>query len=101
MNKNGFIKAFSDNPIALTSEFGKTERMMKWLYLSKLKLCPRFHSLVVTDLDKNTPQIIEVGCELTPKMETIQNCIKKIIVMCIKEITSSNSVKKKKKISNL
>jgi DNA excision repair protein ERCC-4 len=40
--QNGFIKAFSDNPIAFTTGFHKVEKVMKSLYLTKLFLWPRY-----------------------------------------------------------
>ncbi|XP_020615692.1 DNA repair endonuclease XPF-like [Orbicella faveolata] len=41
-NKNGFIKAFSDNPQAFTTGFFQVEKVMKNLFVRKLYLWPRY-----------------------------------------------------------
>lgn len=41
-NKTGFVKAFSSNPEAFSRGFRKIEKVMKYLYVKKLYLWPRF-----------------------------------------------------------
>lgn len=52
-NKDGFIKAFSDNPVALVGGFSKLEKVMKCLFVAKVFLWPRFQSNVIDTLSKH------------------------------------------------
>ena len=52
-NRDGFIKAFTDNPVALVGGYGKLPRVMKALYVGKVFLWPRFHSSVAACLEKH------------------------------------------------
>ena len=49
--QTGFVKAFSDNPVAFTAGFCQVERIMKSLFVRKLYLWPRFQASVVALLD--------------------------------------------------
>ena len=52
-NKEGFIKAFTDNPVALVGGFGKLEKVMKCLFVAKVFLWPRFQTNVIETLNKH------------------------------------------------
>ena len=51
-SSEGFIKAFSDDPETLTNAFGKVERVLKLLYVTRLYLWPRFQIQVASILDR-------------------------------------------------
>jgi len=52
-NKDGFIKAFTDNPVSLVGGYSKMEKVMKNLFVGKIFLWPRFHTDVIACLDKH------------------------------------------------
>lgn len=53
-NRQGFIKAFSDQPEMLVNEYGKLERVLKTLFVKNLHLYPRFHVTIVHSLEGRT-----------------------------------------------
>ncbi|XP_074597601.1 DNA repair endonuclease XPF mei-9 [Brevipalpus obovatus] len=90
-NKIGFIKAFSKMPAALTHGFGKIDRIMRWLFLKKLDLWPRFHITVNTSLDMRAkPEVIEIRLSLSEYMKNIQFALMELISMGLKEIGRAN-----------
>jgi len=54
---SGFVRGFSDFPSSFTSEFGKTEKVMKALYAKRLHLWPRFQVAVQEDLEARPPEV--------------------------------------------
>jgi DNA excision repair protein ERCC-4 len=94
VNKNGFIKAFSDNPIAFTNGFHKVEKVMKCLYLTKLFLWPRFHQIVKESLEdpNHLPEVLEFKSDMTPNMDEIHKSIIAVMNACIKELQRISSV---------
>ena len=89
-NKDGFIKAFTDNPIALAGGFSNLEKAMKHLFCKKVFLWPRFHSNILTTLEKHAPEVLEVGVEMTETMKTIQSSLLEIVSACLRELKSDN-----------
>ena len=90
-NKNGFIKAFTDNPVALSSGFASLEKAMKHLFCKKVFLWPRFHSNILASLEKHSPEVLEIGVELTESMRKIQSSLLEIVAACLRELKSDNS----------
>ncbi|XP_067940191.1 DNA repair endonuclease XPF-like [Watersipora subatra] len=90
-NKEGFIKAFSDNPVAFTDGFCKIETIMRNLYLRKLFLYPRFHVSVKDSLEKSEPEVIELGVPTSAAMKGCQMALLELINLCIKELRMCNS----------
>ena len=89
-NKDGFIKAFTDNPVALAGGFANLEKAMKHLFCKKVFLWPRFHSSILATLEKHSPEVIEVGVELTESMRKIQSSLLEIVSACLRELKSDN-----------
>ena len=54
----GFVKAFTDDPGALSASFGKLERTLRTLTVRKLFLWPRFHMAVRQQLKKTEPEVL-------------------------------------------
>lgn len=52
-NKQGFIKAFSDNPTAFSSGYARLEKAMKHLFVGKVFLWPRFHADILSCLNNH------------------------------------------------
>ncbi|XP_050576570.1 DNA repair endonuclease XPF isoform X1 [Bombus affinis] len=89
-NKTGFIKAFTNSALAFTVGFMQVERVMKALFVKKLFLWPRFHTLVNNSLEKNKPDVIELHIKITPKMLNIQTSLLDIMNYIIKELKRLN-----------
>ncbi|PRP82001.1 excision repair cross-complementing rodent repair deficiency, complementation group 4 [Planoprotostelium fungivorum] len=88
-NKRGFIKGFSENPEGFTSTFNHVQKVMKYLFVRKLWLWPRFRDRVDENLKSHTPDVIELHQPLTPTMVKIQDAILEIIDACLKQLKLS------------
>jgi hypothetical protein len=86
-NRAGFIKAFSDNPEALSHGFNGVERVMKALWVRKLYLWPRFHKVLQDALEsKKQPVVKEVQVNQTKRMARIQAAIRELLMSCLREL---------------
>ncbi|KAF8247417.1 DNA repair protein [Wilcoxina mikolae CBS 423.85] len=90
-NKDGFIKAFSDNPEPFTSGFAPLATMMRNLHLSMPTLWPRFHLSVAESLEIKKPEVIELNVTMTEAMQQIQTSILQCIETSLSEIKKGNS----------
>ncbi|XP_050569688.1 DNA repair endonuclease XPF isoform X2 [Cygnus atratus] len=89
-NKQGFIKAFTDNAIAFNTGFCHVERVMRNLFVRKLYLWPRFHIAVNSFLEKHKPEVVEIHVSMTPAMLAIQTSILDILNACLRELKRYN-----------
>ncbi|XP_076231477.1 DNA repair endonuclease XPF mei-9 isoform X1 [Calliopsis andreniformis] len=89
-NKTGFIKAFTSSALAFTVGYMQVERVMKALFVKKLYLWPRFHTLVNNSLSQHKPEVIELHVKITPKMVNIQTALLDIMNYVIKELKRLN-----------
>lgn len=89
-NKTGFIKAFTNSSLAFTVGFSRVERVMKALFVKKLHLWPRFHSVVNNCLSKHMPDVIELHVKITPKMENIQTALLDVMNYIVRELKRLN-----------
>ena len=88
-NRDGFIKAFSEDPEQLQNRLGKVERLLRLLYVKKLYLWPRFRLEIVNILDKVQPEVIELSLPLTPHTKLIQSALLVAMKSCISELKKS------------
>ncbi|KAM4024933.1 DNA repair endonuclease XPF-like isoform 2-T2 [Anomaloglossus baeobatrachus] len=89
-NKQGFIKAFTDNPLAFHTGFCQVERVMRNLFVRKLYLWPRFHVSVNSFLENQKPEVVELHITMTPAMLAIQASVLDIMNACLKELKRCN-----------
>ncbi|NP_001305340.2 DNA repair endonuclease XPF [Gallus gallus] len=89
-NKEGFIKAFTDNAVAFNTGFCQVERVMRNLFVRKLYLWPRFHIAVNSFLEKHKPEVVEIHVSMTPSMLAIQTSILDILNACLRELKCYN-----------
>ncbi|XP_020281902.1 DNA repair endonuclease XPF [Pseudomyrmex gracilis] len=89
-NKTGFIKAFTNSSLAFTVGYSQVERVMKALFVKKLYLWPRFHTIINNCLSKHKPDVIELHVKITPKMENIQTALLDIMNYVVKELKRIN-----------
>ncbi|NXN98009.1 XPF endonuclease, partial [Rhinopomastus cyanomelas] len=89
-NKEGFVKAFTDNAVAFNTGFCHVERVMRNLFVKKLYLWPRFHIAVNSFLENHKPEVVEIHVSMTPAMLAIQTSILDILNACLKELKRYN-----------
>uniref|UniRef100_A0A8C6XRB8 DNA repair endonuclease XPF n=1 Tax=Naja naja TaxID=35670 RepID=A0A8C6XRB8_NAJNA len=89
-NKQGFVKAFTDNALAFNTGFCHVERVMRNLFVRKLYLWPRFHAVVHSFLEQHKPEVVEIHITMTPAMRAIQSSILDILNACLKELKQCN-----------
>jgi DNA excision repair protein ERCC-4 len=90
-NEKIFIKALSENEFKFVSEFSILQKMMKLLFIENLFLYPRFHEEIISTLEKNQPDVVEVMMKLTNHMKIIQDSIVDLIKTTLNEIKTINA----------
>ncbi|KAI2469720.1 DNA repair protein [Annulohypoxylon bovei var. microspora] len=91
-NKNGFLKAFSDNPDPFTIGFSPLAAIMRNLFLRKASLWPRFHVTVASSLEgKKKAEVIELEVTMTDAMRDIQTAIMECVEVSIHELKKGNT----------
>ncbi|VDK84748.1 unnamed protein product [Litomosoides sigmodontis] len=85
----GFVKAFSDNPGAL-SGMGVLQRLLNRLYVRRVRLLPRFDVDVKSSLDPCSPHMIEITPDLPHGMRRVQSLLVDIIRTCVRELKQTS-----------
>ncbi|VDK82413.1 unnamed protein product [Onchocerca ochengi] len=85
----GFVKAFSDNPGAL-SGMGVLQRLLNRLYIRRVRLLPRFDVDVKSSLDTCSPHMIEISPDLPHAMRRVQSLLVDIIRTCVRELKQTS-----------
>ncbi|CEG44750.1 dna repair endonuclease xpf [Plasmopara halstedii] len=88
-NREGFIKAFCDDSVALSSGFNRVEQVLKHLYVRNVYLYPRFHLAVNSCLMKHQPEVYEIEVSLSPSMKVMQEALLVALEATIKELQRS------------
>ncbi|KAL8969611.1 MAG: hypothetical protein Q9183_001919 [Haloplaca sp. 2 TL-2023] len=92
MNKEGFLKAFSDNPEPFTTGFAPLASMMRNLFLRKPTLWPRFHVTVAKSLEgRKKAEVIELEVPMTDGMKDIQNAVLECVEVSIGELRKADT----------
>ncbi|KAF3916020.1 hypothetical protein AA313_de0200891 [Arthrobotrys entomopaga] len=89
-NRSGFIKAFSENPDALSSGFSPLATIMRNLFIQKSSLWPRYHIRVAQSLEVRKADVIELEVSMTSAMQAIQNAALQCIEISISELRKGN-----------
>lgn len=91
-NKDGFLKALSDNPDPFTTGFSPLATMMRNLFLRKASLWPRFHMTVAQSLEgKKKAEVIELEVPMTDAMKEIQTAVMECVEVSIHELKKGNT----------
>jgi DNA excision repair protein ERCC-4 len=91
-NKDGFLKAFSDDPERFSSGFAPLSNMLRNLFLRQPSLYPRFQVDVVKSLEgKRKAEVIELEVPMTESMSTIQTAILECVEASIGELKKGNT----------
>ncbi|PXF47561.1 DNA repair endonuclease XPF [Gracilariopsis chorda] len=85
-NKTAFIKAFSENPTALTHGFHAVEKLMRLIYVSHLSLWPRFHHDVKSSMSSHTPDLIDLSVRISPKMSAILSSLRETVMSICEDL---------------
>ncbi|DBA04618.1 TPA: LOW QUALITY PROTEIN: hypothetical protein N0F65_012201 [Lagenidium giganteum] len=89
VNRQGFIKGFSDDAVSLSAGFNKMEQVLKHLYMRKAHLYPRFQMDVNQCLAEHQPQVYEIEVGYSPQMTTIQEALLVALEATMKELQRS------------
>ena len=82
----GFVRAFSEHPMALTSEFAKAEKVLKALHCNNFQLWPRFRTAVQDDFEMAAPELVEVSVCADPEANIIYEAIAELLDASVKEL---------------
>ncbi|KIO31852.1 hypothetical protein M407DRAFT_217107 [Tulasnella calospora MUT 4182] len=90
-NKDGFVKAFSDQPEQFTQGMFPLKSVITELQLKRTHIYPRFHEEVQTSLGRRKADVVELYVPMTPKMQDIHQGIVHCISATLNELKKSNS----------
>ncbi|PNX86304.1 DNA repair endonuclease uvh1-like protein, partial [Trifolium pratense] len=92
VNRDAFIRVFSDRPQAMVSGFAKAERTLKCLHIRKMHLWPRFQVYVSQELERDPPDVVDIRVPMSKYMVGIQKAIIEVMDACLKEMRKTNKV---------
>ncbi|TDH72931.1 hypothetical protein CCR75_008688 [Bremia lactucae] len=88
-NRDGFIKGFCDDSVALSSGFNRVEQVLKHLYVRDVYLYPRFHIAINSCLKKHQPEVYEIEVTFSTSMKIMQEALLVALEATIKELQRS------------
>lgn len=91
-HRSVFVRAFTDNPVALSGEFSGVEKVIKALHVKVIHIWPRFQAQVQVDLEHRPPELIELSQVMTANMAAIYEAISILMDACVKELRKSNKL---------
>nr|WJN24991.1 single-stranded DNA endonuclease [Pseudozyma thailandica] len=90
-NKEGFLKAFSDNPEHFTMGISPLQTVLSQLRIRKVELWPRFHQQTSKDLGQRKADVIELHQPLNRSMRNIQTAIIECLDASLSELKRGNA----------
>ncbi|SPO26367.1 related to RAD1 - component of the nucleotide excision repairosome [Ustilago trichophora] len=90
-NKDGFLKAFSDNPEHFTMGISPLQTVLSQLRIRKVELWPRFHQQTSKDLGQRKADVIELHQPLSRSMRNIQTAIIECLDASLSELKRGNA----------
>lgn len=90
-NKNGFVKAFTDQPEHITSGLSPLKNIMKELQIRRVHIYPRFHESIKTSLERRRADVIELSQDMTESMSEIHHAIIQCMTSTLSELKRSNT----------
>ncbi|ETL83182.1 hypothetical protein F442_17414 [Phytophthora nicotianae P10297] len=88
-NREGFIKGFCDDSVALSSGFNRVEQVLKHLYVRNVFLYPRFHVAINSCLEKHQPEVYEIEVAFSRSMKIMQEALLVALEATVKELQRS------------
>ncbi|EIM22060.1 hypothetical protein WALSEDRAFT_51071 [Wallemia mellicola CBS 633.66] len=89
-NKDGFLKAFSDDPVQFNTGVTPLQTVLRSLKIRKVWIWPRFHETVQQDLEKRKADVVELYPSMTKSMLDLQHSILQCMDATVQEIKKSN-----------
>ncbi|KAH8834013.1 hypothetical protein DL96DRAFT_1521655 [Flagelloscypha sp. PMI_526] len=90
-NKDGFLKAFTDQPEHITSGLSPLKNVMKELQLRRVHIHPRFQEDVQQSLQEHRADVVEIGQPMTESMTTIHGAILHCMNATLADLKRSNT----------
>ncbi|KAL1747983.1 hypothetical protein HDZ31DRAFT_79987 [Schizophyllum fasciatum] len=90
-NKEGFLKAFTDQPEHITSGLSPLKNIMKELQLRQVHLYPRFQDGVKKALERRRADVVELSQNMTESMEEIHHAIIQCMTSTLADLKRSNT----------
>jgi len=90
-NKQGFVKAFTDQPEHITSGLSPLKNIMKELQLRRVHIFPRFHETVKESLEIRKADVVELSQDMTESMAAIHHAIIQCMTGTLSELKRSNT----------
>ncbi|TFK38811.1 hypothetical protein BDQ12DRAFT_683398 [Crucibulum laeve] len=90
-NKDGFVKAFTDQPEHIISGLSPLKNIMKELQLRGVHIFPRFQEDVKKSLERRRADVVELSQELTEAMSNIHHAIIQCMNSTLQELKRSNT----------
>ncbi|KAL3116042.1 hypothetical protein niasHT_007342 [Heterodera trifolii] len=84
---HGFVKAFTDSCVQITSEgLGQLQRLVNLLYLKRVVVLPRFYAPVKECLDVDQQKFVQTVIQLNNTQRKVQANLRDIIGTCVREL---------------
>ncbi|KAF9527873.1 hypothetical protein CPB83DRAFT_855339 [Crepidotus variabilis] len=90
-NKQGFVKAFTDQPEHITSGLSPLKNIMKELQLRIVHIYPRFHDNIKKSLERRRADVVELSQPLTELMQDIHAAIIQCMNITLSDLKRSNT----------
>lgn len=90
-NRDGFLKAFSDNADSFAMGLNPLQTVMGQLRIRKVELWPRFHKSIIRDLGERKADVVELHQPLSRSMRNIQNALVECLDATLNELRRSAS----------
>ncbi|PWN19517.1 hypothetical protein BCV69DRAFT_284143 [Microstroma glucosiphilum] len=90
-NKDGFLKAFSDDADSFAMGLSPLQTVMGQLQIRKVELWPRFHRSIIRDLGERKADVVELHQPLSRSMKRIQDSIVECLDATLNEVKRSVS----------
>ncbi|KAF6752030.1 hypothetical protein DFP72DRAFT_462496 [Ephemerocybe angulata] len=90
-NKDGFVKAFTDQPEHITSGLSPLKNIMKELQIRNVHIYPRFHEAIKKSLERRRADVVELSQEMTESMAEIHHAIIQCMTGTLSELKRSNT----------
>ncbi|KZV76813.1 hypothetical protein PENSPDRAFT_645911 [Peniophora sp. CONT] len=90
-NKDGFLKAFSDQPEYITSGISPLRKVLKELQVRTVHIYPRFHEVVKNSLERKRADVVELYQPMTESMRDIHGAIVECMVATLSELKRANT----------
>ncbi|PPQ68865.1 hypothetical protein CVT24_007674, partial [Panaeolus cyanescens] len=90
-NRQGFVKAFTDQPEHIMSGYSPLKNIMTVLQIRNVHIYPRFHDEIKKSLERRRADAVELSQNLTESMSDIHHAIVQCMNSTLSELKRSNT----------